>query len=438
MNNFDRPIDIFWQKNIYFSRVKITLFIKTGVLMRKVLVLVCLTLLVFSCKKNKTTEDKNTIQFWNFWGEPNQKGVLKSLVQEFEKKYNAKVEITDLSWNDGKTKLFAAFNSKTAPDVLELGSDWVAQFSSAGVLMELNKDSMNLDKYVKFSLEPSFWDSKLYALPWVVDTRVLFYNRDLLKKAGLKDQAPKTFDELLAACVKINEINGLNGFGANGSDRHKLYKKIIPMFWSNGGTIFDDKGNPVVNSKANIAALNMYVDLSRDGMIETQRQIDAAFVKGDIGFWFSGGWLLTKIHNENPNLNYAVAPMPGMSVVPGISFAGGEYLAISSNSQNPELAKKFIKFMTDGMNSIKFCKQVIEAGFPADKNYYMDPYYQSQPDRMVFAHQLDNSRMTPVHPQWLDIEAVIEDATVQAIYGNKSAEEALNDANYQITKIIKK
>lgn len=399
----------------------------------KILVIL-FVILVSGCAK----KDENKLKFWHFWSEPNQKKVIEQLIKQFETENSCKVEISELSWNDGKTKYYAAFNSKTAPDVLELGSDWIAQFSSSNVLLELNKDSMNTDKFIEFSKEPAIWKGKFYALPWIVDTRVLFYNKDLMKQAGLDSVPPDNFYDLLTMCEKIKQIDGKYGFGANGSDQHRLYKKIIPMFWSNGGDIFDKNGKLVIYSPENVAALNMYLNLSRTGFIESQKQIDASFVEGNIGFWFSGGWLLEKIKNENPNLNFGVAQLPGLSIKPGISFAGGEYLAINSNSKKIDLAKKFIKFMTDGKNSIQFCKQIIEAGFPADKNYFNDVFYQSTPNRLVFSNQLSHARMTPVHPKWLEIESIIENSTVEALYGKSSAENALYNAYLQITEKINK
>src|SRR5690348_3950491 len=87
--------------------------------------------LFFSCSKEKNDPSgAATITFWNFWSEPSQQTSLQTLVAAFEQQHpGIKVNLTALSWNDGKTKLFAAFNSGTAPDVLELGSDWAAQFS---------------------------------------------------------------------------------------------------------------------------------------------------------------------------------------------------------------------------------------------------------------------------------------------------------------------
>ncbi|GAB1371403.1 arabinogalactan oligomer ABC transporter substrate-binding protein GanS [Candidatus Kapaibacterium sp.] len=397
-------------------------------------------LLIFlnSCgKKGESVSDK-TIKFWHFWSEPNQKGIIKSLVEEFEKENNCKVELSELSWNDGKTKLFAAFNAGNAPDVIELGSDWVAQFSSAGVLSEWTNQDIHFDKFVDFSIEPTIWNNKYYCVPWVVDTRVLFYNKSLINENGLKkiESGNISYDDVVELARLANN-NNTYGWGANGSDRHRLYKKIVSMFWSFGGKILDSAGIPQLNSSANAAALDKYAELSRYGLIETQRQIDASFVEGRVALWVSGGWLLEKIKNENPKLNFAVTMVPSSTNSRGISFAGGEYLAVNSKSKNAELAKKFVKYMTDGKNSLRFCKEVIEAGFPADKSFFNDEFYQSQPNRLVFAKQLESAKMTPVHPKWLDIEAIIEDAAVTVLFGKLSPQEALNQAQSKIKELIK-
>lgn len=395
---------------------------------RYLLLLLIIATLVIITNCNRKTGNENTIRFWHFWSEPYQKAVLDSIINIFEEQNNCSVEVTELSWNDGKTKLMAAFNSNTAPDVLELGSDWVAQFSSAGVLAELNKDSIEFEKFIEFAKAPCYWNNQIYALPWIVDTRVLFVNNDLLKKVGLKTQCPSSFEEILSQANQINSINGAYLFGANTSDAHRLYKKLLTFFWTFGGDILDSSGNFVINSPQNISALDFYVQLCQNGYLETQRQIDAAFSQGKIAYWISGGWLIEKIQNENPKLDYQVCLIPSMRGRKGISFAGGEYLAINVKSKKQELAIKFLKFMTDGTNSIEFCKRINEAGFPADRNYYKDPYFLANPKKMLFANQLEYSKMTPVHPKWLDIEEIIEFAATKVIYSEMDSQTALNMA----------
>lgn len=405
--------------------------------------LICIiTAILSSCGEGKL-QDEKTIKFWNFWSEPYQKEALDSIIMDFEKEYGCKVEVTQLSWNDGKTKLFAGFNSGTAPDVLELGSDWVAQFSASDVLEKLPADTMEIERFVDFSKQPSYWNGNLYAIPWIVDTRVLFYNKELIRKVGIPVLPPETIDELIFLAHRINNLGSdVYGWGANGSDPHRLYKKIMYFFWTLGNPIFTDDNQLDLNSSGNITALNKYVELSRHGIIDTQRQLDALFTQGKIGLWISGGWLLEKIKNENPSLDFGTALVPGTIELngfkPGISFAGGEYLAISKQSTKKELAKKFIKYITDGKNSIRFCKKVIEAGFPADKNYYNDPYYKTQKHRATFARQLEYSRMTPVVPEWLEIEALIENAAEEVLLGKESADVALRKAHTSIRKLMMK
>ncbi len=424
--------------------LKLITIIGDDMKLNKILIIVLLGVgfALLSCGE-KSSPESRTIKFWNFWSEPYQKLALDTLIKEFEQKNDCKVELTQLSWNDGKTKLFAAFNSNTAPDVLELGSDWVAQFSDAGVLASLPPDSMNIDNFIEFSKQPSYWKGKLFAIPWIVDTRVLFYNKDLLRMSGMPAIPPITLDEVQFLAERINSPQeGVFGWGANGSDPHRLYKKIMYFFWTMGNPIFNDQNRLDLNSEGNVKALNKYVELSRYGIIDSQRQLDALFTRGRIALLISGGWLLEKIKNENPDMDFGTALVPGVNdlngIRQGISFAGGEYLAISKQAKNKELAKEFIRYMTKGENAIRFCKKVIEAGFPADKNNYNDPYYKSQPNRETFAKQLEYARMTPVLPEWLEIEAIIEQAAEAALLGQESSDVALKKAHTAIRKLMMK
>ncbi|HPI20188.1 MAG TPA: extracellular solute-binding protein [Candidatus Kapabacteria bacterium] len=400
--------------------------------------------MVVACNRKENETATNEITFWHFQSEPNQKKALMEIIAEFEKENDCKIKTTELSWNDGKTKLFAAFNANTAPDVIELGSDWIAQFSSTqgksgSILLPLDSSEFNINQYVEFSKAPSVWKGKQYALPWTVDTRVLFYNKDLLKKVKGTDLPPTSIDELLSLSEAMNNPElGIYGFGTNGSDPHRLYKKILYFVWTYGGDVFNQEGKPVFFSNETVKAFEVYKELSNFGLIETQRQLDSYFAQGKVGFWLSGGWLIDKIARENPALNYGVALVPGINGQIGTSFAGGEYLAINSNTKKNDLAKKFIKFLSKGENTLKYCEKVREAGFPADKDFYNNPMYDTIKLKKIFAEQLNYAKMTPVEPKWLDIEEIIENAVVEVLLSKKSSYEAVLQAQKQIENIINK
>jgi len=389
--------------------------------MNKILiVLIVASSFLVSCgEKNKS--DSKKITFWHFWSEPYQRTVVDSLVKEFEKQEKVEVEITELSWGDGKVKLLAAFNSNTAPDVLELGSDWVSQFSSAGVLSDISHH-VEMSKYLDFAQEPCRWENGIYALPWIVDTRVLFVNMDLLKANGFENP-PTTYAEMLEMSKVINK-GDIYGFGINGSDKHRLYKKVLSFIWSEGGNIYDGK-NFQFDSPQVIAGVQKYKDLAQYGIVDTQKELDNYFAKGRLAFWISGSWLLKTVNEFAKVKDMQLVRIPDFSNN-GVSFAGGEYLSISKKSENQELALKLVKFLTDGKNSVEFCRNIPEAGFPADKEYYSSDFYDSE-YKAVFAKQLESSKMTPMHPKWLEVEELFEGAVEQILYDRMTTEQAMKD-----------
>jgi len=243
-------------------------------------------------------------------------------------------------------------------------------------------------------------------------------------------------DDLLALAEAVAS-KGSYGWGANGADAHRLYKKILPFMWSFGGDVLDKNGILVLNSTENVKAFTLYASLARTGFVETQRQLDAAFLQGKLAVWNSGSWLTKKIR-INPALSVTPILMPGVGTNTGVSFAGGEYLAVSSATTNKQLSRDLVLFLTGGKQAVTFCIKVPEAGFPADKDYYQDSSLISDPVKKVFATQLEHARMTPVHPRWLDIESVLEDAVVRVLLGEATPEEALSKAQNEALAIVGK
>ncbi len=393
-------------------------------------------LLSAGCQREPAGATMPKLRFWHFWAEPVQRQALQQIVHRFEQLYHCKVELTELSWNDGKAKLFAAFNAGTAPDVLELGSDWVAQFSAAGVLADLT-DSVSLGRFLPFTHPPAQWQGRIYAVPWVVDTRVLFVNDSLVRQAGVSPAIPPDVLAWYAMAEAVNRLPDVYGVGVNGSDPHRLYKKVLPFLWSNGGDILDSLGNPTFDRPENVVALEQYARFAKVGIVETQRKLDDLFIQGKLGFWVSGSWLLDRIPRENPTLSYRLALVPPMPGGQSQSFAGGEYLAIARGSTRKALALALIRYLTQADVALAFCKAVHSAGFPADTATFADPYFATVPGRQVFARQLQYARMTPVHPQWLELERIFEEAVTRVLYGRQTAAEALRQAQQEAIAVIR-
>jgi multiple sugar transport system substrate-binding protein len=396
-----------------------------------------LILLFSSCAQQR--EYKIILEFYQFWTDPAVKPTLLQMIDDFEKENpGIKINLTDLTWSEGHEKIVVAFASGTAPDIIELGSDWVPEFSSQDVLLDVTSEA----KLIQDSLlmwEPVMYKDKFYGFPWILDTRVLFYNKELMKKTDLDpERPPLTWDELLSYSQKINQLKPkAYGFGANSAERHRLYKKFLPFFWGNGGKILsDDQKSSEINSKEGLEALEFYKRLTQQGTIDTQRMLDESFKQGKIGFIISGGWLLNDIEKNLPDLEFGICLIPKPENGNHSSFAGGEFLVINKKTKHSEAALKFIKHLIKPENSLKFCKSIGSA-MPSARGMELDPYYQKNKNLLVFQEQLKYARTSPAHPKWVYIEEIIEKAVEEVMYDKKTPSQALDEAKLEIDRILK-
>jgi multiple sugar transport system substrate-binding protein len=377
---------------------------------------------------------KTTLEWWQFWTDPGIKPTIDSFISEFQKANpDIAVNVTDLTWANGQEKIAIAFASGTAPDILEIGSDWMAQFAASGKLADLSehlgKDSASFEGW-----KMANYNGKLYAKPWILGTRVLFGNRDLMNKANFApDQIPLNWQALMIAAIKIRGLgNGIYGWGSNTAEKHRLYKKFLPFFWSNGAQLFtDDNKYCIISSKLGIEALNVYKRLNDTaGYIADQRGIEDAFLDGKIGYIVSGDWLLKRIELEHRKLNFFTTLIPGPKY-PGKSFLGAEMLAVSAKSANQEAACKFLDFITSPANQIRFCKNNRSAN-PSSLIAQQDPYFTSNPNLLTFIKQIKSSVSPPVEPGWPGMEDAIEKGIEDALFGRKLIATGLWEANIGI------
>ncbi len=362
---------------------------------------------------------KTTLEFWQFWTDAQVKPTMTSIVAEFEKlNPDIRVNVTDLTWANGHEKIVLAFASYSGPDILELGSDWVAQFADAGHLEDIS-ESVKSDSSNFHGWGLATYKSQIYGWPWILGTRVLFANRDLLNQAGYASNFnPVKFSEFITAALKVDSLGkDIYGWGSNTAEKQRLYKKYLPFFWSCGASIFSDDGKYcLIASDYAVNALQLYKTLHDScGYVADQRGIEDAFLAGKIGFIVSGDWLLKRIELEKSKVNLVTTLMPGTRF-PGKSFYGGEILCINHASDKKEAAVRFIKFMTSPESQIKLCKANYSST-PSSNLAQKDAFFGSNPHFLTFNKQIILSYHPPVDPNWVEIEDIIEKAIEESLFG---------------------
>ena len=251
---------------------------------------------------NSSSIAKTSLEWWQFWTDPTIKPIINEMIEEFETiNPDIEINVTDLTWANGHEKIVIAVASGAAPDIVELGSDWIAQFASKNKIADITEQSANeLDDYRGW--EMATYNEKIYAKPWFLGTRVMFYNRTLLQKAGFDDSfIPYKWDDLKNGAREITTLGkDYYGWGSNIAEKHRLYKKFMPFFWSNNAQLFtDDDRFCVLTSTKAIEAIKLYAWLHDScGYVANQRGIEDAFLDGKIGFIISGDWLLKRIELE--------------------------------------------------------------------------------------------------------------------------------------------
>lgn len=395
------------------------------------------TVLMSACGRQQA--EPVTLTWWQFRTDRETRPLIDSLVQKFEKRYpKIKVAVTDLTWEAGHDKIAIAFGADAAPDVIEFGSDWVPEFITAGKLYDLTDSVADLKEQL-LRWEPVTRNERLYGVPWTLGTRVLFYNRTLLQKAGFTGP-PQSWSELLLQARTINALGSqIYGFGANANERHRLYKKFLPFLWANGGQILaDDQSRSLLDEPRSVAALEFYTKLCDAGLMATQTELDDTFCAGRLGFVISGDWLLKRLTKTPPAFEFGTAllPRPRSDSGPPASFAGGEYLAVNAKTKNLSAALAFLRFLIAREINLEFCQK---AGLsnPANRDAAADPYFQSDPNRKTFIEQMQFSVFPPFHPKWVYIEEAIEKAVEEAMYNKKSPRQALVDASATIDALLK-
>ncbi len=393
-------------------------------------------LLLLQCGGGKT--DGVVIEWWQFWTDPAIKPTIEKMIADYEAANpGVKINITDLTWANGHEKIVIAFSSGTAPDIVELGSDWIWEFASTGQIAPIT-DEVVKDTSLFHGWTPATLDSQIYAFPWILGTRVLFVNNALSTRAGLKDKyVPANWEQMKLLCYKIDSLGeDIYGFGANAAEKHTLYKKFLPFYWSTGGRIISEDGKyAVISSDRCYQALKFYKELSDScGMIDTQRRLEDAFLAGKVGVIISGDWLLKRIKRGNINIDFVTSLIPGPEY-PGKSFVGGEYLAVSSKSPHQREAIRFIKYLTSKENQILFCKTNYSAN-PSHKEAALDPFFKDDPNLMTFVSQLRLSEFPPPDPQWVYIEDIIETMLEEILFKNAPMVETLYEARNKIQKLI--
>jgi multiple sugar transport system substrate-binding protein len=368
------------------------------------------------------------------WAMGNEGTKLKTLADAFMKvNPNVKVSVTPVDWGQAVAKLQTAIAGKTTPDVSQMGTDMMGQFGATGAFEPVPAD-IDPAAYFEGAWNTNIVDGAAVGVPWYVETRLLYYRKDIAAKAGIT-APPATWDEL-KAMAKAMQDKGGSKYGI--SLGTKNWQEYFPFLWSNGGDIVDASGNPTLNSPQAVEALAFYDSFFKEGLspkaVPEGFDITPAFVKGDNPMFFSGPWHLSLIKEAGGagfEDKWAIAPMP--KKVSATSFVGGSNVVVFKESKNKDAAWAFVKFLSEPATQALWYKTVTD--LPAVQSAWQDEAVAADPNVAMFGEQLKDTKAQPASATWSELSSALNDILEKMTTGGTEPQAAADQMQQQAESI---
>jgi multiple sugar transport system substrate-binding protein len=381
-----------------------------------------------------------------FWAMGREGEVVRELLADFERSHpGIRVEVQQLPWTAAQEKLLTSFAGDVTPDLCQLGNTWISQFAALGALAPLQERAARAGTVPAGDYFDGIWAANrigdsLYGIPWYVDTRLLFYRRDLLARAGfahapadwqewtrmmaaLKRRSPDTYGVLLP----LNEFEPLLVLAL---------QQDTPLL-RDGGRY----GN--FRSPAFRRTLQFYLDMFRQGWAPraTNTQISNVwdeFAKGYFSFHIAGPWNIGEFKRRLPADRqdiWMTAPMPG-PIGPGASSAGGSSLVVFERSKHKEQAWQVIEYLSQPAVQLRF--YAMTGNLPPRRSAWADSGLANDTYAKAFRDQLERAKSPPQVPEWERIATEMRLVAEAAVAGQFTLDQAVTELDARADRILEK
>lgn len=395
------------------------------------------------------SESSGRIVTLRFWGLGREGEVVSELVKDFEREHpDIRVRVQQVPWSAAHEKLLTAYVGKASPDLAQLGNTWIPEFAALKALVPLDsaiRASSTLDSSRFF---PGIWktnqiETVTYGIPWYVDTRLVFYRRDILRRAGYPT-FPTSWEEWLAAMRAIKRQVGPN--------RYPIYLPINE--WVPTVVLGLQAGSPLLKEHDGLGAFSdsafrrgfdYYLSIFRDSLAPVKGLNDVAnvyqeFERGTFAMWITGPWNLGEFRRRLPDSmqsSWATAPVPGPTgAASGVSLAGGSSIVIFRSSPHPREAWLLLEFLSRPEQQRRFYQ--LTGDLPARADAWSPEWLAADSNRMSFWTQLQRVVPTPLVPEWEQIATMVLDHSEQAVRGGVPADVVLRNLDRNVDQLLEK
>ena len=346
---------------------------------------------------------------------------FRQMAAQFERvNPGIRIKVEDVNWDSLLQKLQIDVSGGVNADISIIGTRWLPEMLRDDLVEPLDgyMDANFRERFIGAFLTPGQSRGKTYGLPIAASVRGLFYNKEMLAKAGYPN-GPKTWDELQAAAAAIKAAGGY-GFGLQGKEIETDVYWYYAL-WTHGGELLDANGRAAFDSPAALKAATLYKSLVERGLTQpgvtsySREDVQNLFKQGRLGMMISAPFVVKQLEKEVPNLKWGIAPVPAGTRA--ATYATTDSLILFRNSKVKRAAWKFMDYLFTKAPRVAFSSG--EGFMPTTKEEALDPAF-ADPATQVFVSMLPTAHFTPNVEAWEDIAKSISNA-LQAVYLGKAA-----------------
>ena len=372
--------------------------------------------------------------------------VVAQLLPDFERSHpDIRVKVQQLPWTAAHEKLLTAFAGDTTPDLCQLGNTWVPELVALNALEPLDRYAAGSAIVDGADYFTGIWDTnrvdgKLYGVPWYVDTRLLFYRRDLLARAGFS-APPRSWHEWKRMLAAVSNSR---------ADQHGIllplneFEPLVALALQQHEPLLRDDGRwGNFTGPGFRRALGFYLEMFQQGWAPplgtvTLSNVWNEFGRGRFVFYISGPWNISEFQRRLPREaqdSWTTAPLPGPDG-PGASIAGGASLVVFRRSRHQAAAWRLIEFLSQPTVQRRFHE--LTGDLPPRRTTWADPELARDVYARAFREQLERVRPTPKVPEWERIATDMRLVAERAVHGELTLEQAAQALDARAARILEK
>jgi multiple sugar transport system substrate-binding protein len=354
--------------------------------------------------------------------DPNLTEVWTSALANFEVQQRHNVEAHTTSWDDAWDELVKIAVHRAGPDVSEIGTTWTASFSSMEALRPFNeREVRSLGGSQAFlrsawqtgSMQDAWGRQVMWAIPWITDTHVIYYRRDLLKRAGVDEESGfQTSEQLLDTIHRLQKSGGTIPWAMSTVAATLTLHTLASWVWGAGGHFVSPDGKRTRFSEPEARAgmynyfrLHRYIPPAARNLDDSQA--GELFRRGEAAATISGHWLLNAVHRRDANPE--VAANLGIALSPGIPFVGGSNLVIWKHCIQTKAAVGLVRLLTGREAQAEHARQ---AGVLPARTEVLDmPPFTTNPHYRIIGKSLRAGRGFHAAYMW----GLVEEKLINAL-----------------------